>query len=159
MSPEPESECREEIASLETKNAMLQQISGELCEKCGWAMKFPDAPCRCELELENVELKEKMTEAWKLVNAMAGQEYWQRAEDWLAENIKFAPQEIISANQGDCVWKFHSGHGGEWETSCGTWYDADDFGCSTIRKCPKCGKKTTTEEDHMRKVRQIFDQQ
>jgi hypothetical protein len=28
----------------------LQQISGILCDNCGWAMKFPDEPCRCELE-------------------------------------------------------------------------------------------------------------
>jgi hypothetical protein len=43
-----------------------------------------------------------------------------------------------------CFWKYHNGHGGEWETSCGARYDADDFGCSTIRKCPKCGRETTT---------------
>jgi len=51
-----------------------------------------------EIERENARLREHMTEAWKLVNAMAGQEYWQRAEDWLAENIEYAPREIISAN-------------------------------------------------------------
>lgn len=28
------------------------QTKGELCDKCGWAMKFPSEPCRCELELE-----------------------------------------------------------------------------------------------------------
>lgn len=44
-----------------------------------------------------------------------------------------------------CVWRFKDGHGGEWETSCGAWYEARDFGCSTIRECPKCGKETTTK--------------
>lgn len=29
---------------------MLQQVSGILCDKCGWAMKFPEELCRCELE-------------------------------------------------------------------------------------------------------------
>lgn len=33
------------------------QTKGELCDKCGWAMKFPDEPCRCELERENAELR------------------------------------------------------------------------------------------------------
>jgi hypothetical protein len=49
-----------------------------------------------ELERENASLKSHMTEAWKLVNAMAGQEYWDRAEDWLAENRRFAPEGIVS---------------------------------------------------------------
>jgi hypothetical protein len=49
-------------------------------------------------ERENARLRESMQEAWKIVNAMAGQEYWQRAEEWLAENIEHAPREIISAN-------------------------------------------------------------
>ena len=34
------------------------QTTGELCEKCGWSMKFPDEPCRCELERENAALRE-----------------------------------------------------------------------------------------------------
>jgi len=33
------------------------QTTGELCEKCGWSMKFPDEPCRCELERENAALR------------------------------------------------------------------------------------------------------
>jgi hypothetical protein len=49
------------------------------------------------LQEENEILKAKMTEAWKLVNAMAGQEYWQRAEDWLEENIEYAPKQIVLA--------------------------------------------------------------
>jgi hypothetical protein len=49
-------------------------------------------------ERENARLQESMQEAWKIVNAMAGQEYWQRAEEWLAENHEYAPREIISAN-------------------------------------------------------------
>jgi SMC interacting uncharacterized protein involved in chromosome segregation len=51
-----------------------------------------------KLERENARLREHMTEAWKLVNAMAGQEYWQRAENWLAENRQFAPEGIIFPN-------------------------------------------------------------
>ena len=37
---------------------MLKQVSGELCDKCGWAMRFPQEPCRCELEEENSKLKQ-----------------------------------------------------------------------------------------------------
>jgi hypothetical protein len=51
-----------------------------------------------DMERENARLREHMTEAWELVNAMAGQEYWQRAADWLAENRRFAPEGIVSDN-------------------------------------------------------------
>jgi predicted nucleic acid-binding Zn-ribbon protein len=47
---------------------------------------------------------------------------------------------MVSASK--CYWRFHNGHGGEWKTSCGAWYDANDFGCETIRTCPNCGKET-----------------
>lgn len=42
---------------------MLKQVSGVLCDKCGWAMKFPnddtntEEPCRCELVEENEKLR------------------------------------------------------------------------------------------------------
>jgi hypothetical protein len=62
------------------------------------AANSPSAKLIEELERENARLREHMTEAWKLVNAMAGQEYWQRAEDWLAENRQFAPEGIILSN-------------------------------------------------------------
>jgi hypothetical protein len=52
-------------------------------------------------QTELCQLRAGMQEAWKLVNAMAGQDYWQRAEDWLAENREYAPREIISANPSD----------------------------------------------------------
>lgn len=40
------------VKRLRFEKALLVQVSGELCDECGWAMKFPDAPCRCELERE-----------------------------------------------------------------------------------------------------------
>ena len=40
---------------LKQKILTLEQVSGTLCDKCGWAMKFPGEPCRCELE-EKVKL-------------------------------------------------------------------------------------------------------
>ena len=39
----------EDVERLKNELAMAAQVSGELCEKCGWAMKFPEEPCRCEL--------------------------------------------------------------------------------------------------------------
>ncbi len=39
----------DEVERLTNALAMAVQVSGELCEKCGWAMKFPGEPCRCEL--------------------------------------------------------------------------------------------------------------
>lgn len=44
------------------------------------------------MNLTKEELEEKMREAWRLVNAMAGQEYWARAEEWLKENEEFRPE-------------------------------------------------------------------
>jgi len=46
------SAARAELAATKTELAHVVQVSGVLCEKCGWAMKFPDEPCRCELEAE-----------------------------------------------------------------------------------------------------------
>jgi uncharacterized protein YhaN len=43
-------ESRSQVERLTQELAMARQVSGELCDKCGWAMKFPGEPCRCELE-------------------------------------------------------------------------------------------------------------
>lgn len=37
------------IVALSEKCRTLSQVMGELCDACGWAMKFPGEPCRCEL--------------------------------------------------------------------------------------------------------------
>lgn len=42
----------EEVRQLKDQLAMAVQVSGELCEKCGWAMRFPGEKCRCELVAE-----------------------------------------------------------------------------------------------------------
>ena len=49
------SDCK--IAFLEEKVLLLEQVSGMLCDKCGWAMKFPEEPCRCELEQQNKKMR------------------------------------------------------------------------------------------------------
>ena len=41
-------QARTDIVDLANKVLELEQVSGELCDKCGWAMKFPGEPCRCE---------------------------------------------------------------------------------------------------------------
>lgn len=46
------------VTKLKEENARLNQMTGDLCDKCGYAMKFPDEPCRCELESENQTWKE-----------------------------------------------------------------------------------------------------
>lgn len=46
-----------EVERLRDAHAMTVQVSGELCEKCGWAMKFPGEKCRCELLAEVERLK------------------------------------------------------------------------------------------------------
>ncbi len=39
----------DEVERLKNDLAMARQVSGELCEACGWAMRFPGESCRCEL--------------------------------------------------------------------------------------------------------------
>ena len=43
---------QQEVERLRDAHAMAVQVSGELCEKCGWAMRFPGEKCRCELLAE-----------------------------------------------------------------------------------------------------------
>jgi hypothetical protein len=49
--------ARAEVERLKQELAMAQQVSGELCDECGWAMKFPGEPCRCKLEKERDEAR------------------------------------------------------------------------------------------------------
>jgi hypothetical protein len=56
----------DEVERLTNDLAMARQVSGELCEKCGWAMKFPGEPCRCELldEVERLHADPLPAAAW-----------------------------------------------------------------------------------------------
>jgi|LakMenE01Jun11ns_1017448.scaffolds.fasta_scaffold9874625_2 hypothetical protein len=45
--------------------ALLEQTMGELCESCGWSMRLPDQPCRCELERELAAAKDALLKAHK----------------------------------------------------------------------------------------------
>ena len=55
-----------EVERLRDAHAMAVQLSGELCEKCGWAMKFPGEKCRCELlaEVERLTADPLPAAAW-----------------------------------------------------------------------------------------------
>jgi hypothetical protein len=59
----------EESKQLERELAAANQIMGELCESCGWAMRFPDQPCRCELERDLAEARDQLAGAGKLMKA------------------------------------------------------------------------------------------
>jgi len=54
---------------LERELAASKQIMGELCDSCGWAMRFPDQPCRCQLERELAEARDQLEGARKLMTA------------------------------------------------------------------------------------------
>lgn len=41
------------VKLLEAELLSVKQVTGELCDICGWAMKFPGEKCRCELAKEN----------------------------------------------------------------------------------------------------------
>ena len=55
-----------EVERLTNDLAMARQVSGELCEACGWAMKFPGEPCRCALldEVERLKSDPLPAAAW-----------------------------------------------------------------------------------------------
>ena len=60
---------------------MLKQVSGELCDKCGWAMRFPQEPCRCELEAENAELRKSLR--WYVDNDPTNGVTYKIDKEWL----------------------------------------------------------------------------
>jgi hypothetical protein len=45
--------------------AAVKQTMGELCESCGWAMRLPDQPCRCELDRDLAAAKNALLKAHK----------------------------------------------------------------------------------------------
>ena len=51
---------KEQVDSLKLELRCSEQTKGELCNDCGWSMKFPDEPCRCELVKENEKLKKEL---------------------------------------------------------------------------------------------------
>jgi hypothetical protein len=46
---------------------VMQQTHGLECSTCGWAMRFPDQPCRCELVEERQELLKVLRMLWSEV--------------------------------------------------------------------------------------------
>ena len=64
----------DEVERLRDAHAMAVQVSGELCEKCGWAMKFPGEKCRCELlaEVERLTVEREESEHQMHLRIRAG---------------------------------------------------------------------------------------
>ena len=49
VAPLIEAQVSAEIEELRSQNDILVQTTAELCDRCGWRMKFPGQPCRhCE---------------------------------------------------------------------------------------------------------------
>jgi hypothetical protein len=59
-------ELEEQVEQLKQKLLESEQTKGLLCEKCGWSMKFPDEPCRCELEEKLLYKQERFDKLWDL---------------------------------------------------------------------------------------------
>jgi hypothetical protein len=53
------------VVRQESELAAVKQTMGELCESCGWAMRLPDQPCRCELERDLAAAKDALLKAHK----------------------------------------------------------------------------------------------
>jgi hypothetical protein len=104
---------KEELAAAQEREEGLRRALEEgvtgLTDTLLFAEQFVDAPYKPLKEHAVIKrmtealaatpsgpkFRERMQEAWKLVNAMAGQEPWQRAEDWLEQNKEFAPLELV----------------------------------------------------------------
>ena len=71
---------------LERELAAANQIMGELCESCGWAMRFPDQPCRCKLERELAEALEELKKA---------NQYIATGRSWNAPDSLFAEISML----------------------------------------------------------------
>ena len=74
-----------EVERLRDAHAMAVQVSGELCEKCGWAMKFPGEKCRCEL----------LAEVERLTAERAALQVGDTESTTLEANERFAPSENV----------------------------------------------------------------
>jgi len=53
------------VVKQENELAAVKQTMGELCESCGWAMRLPDQPCRCELERDLAAAKDALLKVHK----------------------------------------------------------------------------------------------
>jgi hypothetical protein len=54
------------IEQLKQKLLETEQTKGLLCGKCGWSMKFPEEPCRCELEEKLIYKDRRFDKLWDL---------------------------------------------------------------------------------------------
>jgi hypothetical protein len=92
----------DEVERLTNDLAMARQVSGELCEACGWAMKFPGEPCRCEMVKWRDEweaFKARMTEQ-DASSFRRGAEAMRQAVIGLAE-----PRATLPVKDGvDAAW-------------------------------------------------------
>jgi hypothetical protein len=52
------------IETLKNALAMAEQVSGVLCDDCGWAMKFPNEPCRCQIVKQLDEARAELA-SWR----------------------------------------------------------------------------------------------
>jgi hypothetical protein len=87
-----------EVERLTNDLAMARQVSGELCEACGWAMKFPGEPCRCELLDEVERLKEREESLVKQVVAQIG--FIGRQAEWREGAFKRGAEAMREAVAG-----------------------------------------------------------
>lgn len=102
-------EARAEVERLTQSLAMAEQVSGVLCDACGWAMKFPGEPCRCEivkqLDETRAEVRRTYIELSEAISRNA--EAYERGAEAMREaaarhfdktyGVTRNPQEVIRA--------------------------------------------------------------
>jgi hypothetical protein len=80
----------ERLSAAQRELAAVKQTIGELCESCGWAMRLPDEPCRCELERELAEARHLLNVL--CLNMMDDGPTWPRVLEFLRRNERFRPE-------------------------------------------------------------------
>ena len=100
------------------------QTKGELCDKCGWAMKFPDEPCRCELESENAALKQRILDDNKAygceIRDPSGT-IWDYAQKLQKENASLR-EDKARMDHLACGFDFPKLHDGKWHCFAGEFF-------------------------------------
>jgi hypothetical protein len=88
-----------EVERLTNDLAMAQQVSGELCQSCGWAMKFPGEPCRCELLAKVERLTAEREILHELTDKASAEQAQKAREDAFARGAEAMRRAVLRISE------------------------------------------------------------
>jgi len=94
-------EARAEVKRLTQALAMANQVSGVLCDDCGWAMKFPNEPCRCEVVKQRDEARAKVERLKAQIAA--------EAKDYSQDDVNVMTTDMIAIRKAAVVEAYRRG--------------------------------------------------